>query len=138
MPATTTFRIPKHRRHVSTARRQVAKSLADWGITDELADSVVLLASELVTNAVRHCRVTCALVEVTLTLRERELRLEVSDPERDRFPQPRDSALDEEGGRGLALVAALAETWGYQRGPYTKCVWAVFTLAENICVPSAL
>ncbi|MEU3030065.1 ATP-binding protein [Streptomyces incarnatus] len=138
MPATTTFRIPKHRRHVSTARQLTAKALADWGIAGELSDVVVLLVSELVTNAVRHCRVSYAPVEVTLTLQEQDLRLEVSDPDRDRLPQLRDSAPDEEGGHGLALVDALAETWGYRQGPYTKCVWATFTLAENAVVPSAL
>ncbi|BBC95339.1 ATP-binding protein [Streptomyces griseofuscus] len=138
MPATTTFRISKHRRHVSMARQLTAKALADWGVAGELADVVVLLASELVTNAVRHCRVSYALVEVTLTLQEQDLRLEVSDPDRDRLPQLRDSAPDAEGGHGLALVDALAETWGYQQGPYTKCVWATFTLAENAVVPSVL
>ncbi|MEW2624906.1 ATP-binding protein [Streptomyces sp. NPDC048106] len=138
MPATTTFRIPKHRRHVSTARQLIAKALAEWGITGELTEVVTLSASELVTNAVRHCQVAYALVEVSLTLRERNLLLEVSDPDRDRLPQLHDSAPDEEGGRGLALVEALAEAWGYRRDPYTKCVWATFTLAENACVPTAL
>ncbi|WP_073946095.1 ATP-binding protein [Streptomyces kebangsaanensis] len=130
MPATKTFLIPKHRRHVPEARQRAHKTLAGWGVTDELADTVVLSASELVTNAVLHCRVSYAQVRVTLTLNGPELVLEVWDPDRDRLPRCRDSALDEEGGRGLALVEALSDAWGCRQEPYAKCVWARFTLAE--------
>ncbi|MEV0471856.1 ATP-binding protein, partial [Streptomyces prunicolor] len=99
MPASESFRIPKHRRHVPTARQRVRKTLADWGITDELADAVTLLANELVTNAVTHCRVSHSQVKVELTLDGRELVLEVSDPDRDRLPRPHDSTPDEGGAR---------------------------------------
>lgn len=138
MPATETFRIPKHKRHVPVARQRVRKVLADWGVTDELADTITLLANELVTNAVAHCRVSSARVAVTLTLDEPELILEVRDPDRDRLPEPRDSAPDEEGGRGLALVAALADTWGCRPEPYAKCVWARLTVTapEGARVPA--
>ncbi|OIK03994.1 ATP-binding protein [Streptomyces monashensis] len=129
MPATKTFRIPKRRRHVPTARQRIRKALADWGITGELADAVTLSANELVTNAVSHCRTTYAGVEVTLTVDGPELLLEVSDPDRDRLPRPHDSGPDEECGRGLALVAALADAWGHRQEPYRKCVWARFALA---------
>ncbi|MFE7271295.1 ATP-binding protein [Streptomyces sp. NPDC057623] len=132
MPETETFRIPKHRRHVSTARQRIRKALVNWGITDEPADSVCLLANELVTNAVTHCRISYAQVEVTLTLQNTELVLEVHDPDRDRLPRPRDSGPDEEGGRGLALVEELADTWGHRQEPYAKCVWARFTLTETL------
>ncbi|GAA3302119.1 ATP-binding protein [Streptomyces cinereospinus] len=128
MPAIETFRIPKHRRHVATARQRLHKALADWGVADQLADAVLLLASELVPNAVLHCRVTYALVGVTLTLDGPELTLEVSDPDRDRLPRLQDSGPDEEGGRGLTLVSALSDAWGCRQDPYTKCVWARFTL----------
>ncbi|GAB3172861.1 ATP-binding protein [Streptomyces incanus] len=140
MPATETFRIPKHRRHVSVARRRLREALADWGVAGELTDTVTLLASELVTNAVLHCRISYAQVEVTLTLDGAELALEVSDPDRDRLPRLHDSAPDEEGGRGLALVAALADEWGCRQGPYTKCVWALFALgeAESARIPPPL
>ncbi|MFD5492099.1 ATP-binding protein [Streptomyces sp. GDS52] len=139
MPVTETFRIPQHRRHVPTARQQVRKALANWGITDHLADSVTLSANELVTNTVTRCRVSCAQVEVKLSLRKAHLALEVSDPDRDRLPRLHDSAPDEEGGRGLALVEALADERGCRQGPYTKCVWALFVLgeAEGARVPSA-
>ncbi|MFI2434432.1 ATP-binding protein [Streptomyces sp. NPDC018693] len=132
MPSTETFRIPKRRRHVPAARQNIRKALADWGVTDELADTITLLANELVTNAVTHCRVSYALVEVTLTLHEPDLMLEVSDPDRDRLPQLHHSGPDGERGRGLALVEGLADAWGHRQDPYTKCVWARFTLPERL------
>lgn len=130
MPASESsrFLIPKHRSHVPVARQRVRKTLADWGITDELADAVTLLANELVTNAVTHCRVSYSQIKVELTLNGPELILEVSDPDRDRLPRPHDSTPEEEGGRGLALVAALAADWGCRQEPYAKCVWARFEL----------
>lgn len=137
MPATETFRIPRRRRHVPAARHHVLKALAGWGLTGELVDFVALLANELVTNAVTHCRVSHAQVRVALTLDGRDLLLEVSDPDRDRLPVPHRAAPDEEGGRGLALVAALADDWGHRKDPFTKCVWARFRLpdAEGDDVP---
>lgn len=137
MPSTETFRIPTHRQHVPDARHYVRKALADWGITDDLADRAILSANELVTNAVSHCLVSDARVRVTLALCRCELVLEVSDPDRDRLPLPRRPGLEEESGRGLALVAALADAWGHRQGPYTKTVWARFTLtsAEATGVP---
>ncbi|MFI9247039.1 ATP-binding protein [Streptomyces sp. NPDC053086] len=128
MPATETFRIPTHCRHVPTARQHVRKALANWGVTGELSDQITLSANELVTNAVSHCWISHARVRVTLVLCGRDLLLEVSDPDRDRLPRPRNPGPDEEGGRGLALVAALADAWGHRQGPYTKTVWARFTL----------
>lgn len=141
MPETRTFRIPKHRRHVSTARQHTRKALADWGITDELADRICLSANELVTNAVTHCRISHAQVKVTLNLQNTELVLEVHDPDRDRLPRLHDSGPDEEGGRGLALVAGLADAWGHRQERYAKCVWARFALTEEweeTRVPAAL
>ncbi|MEU6403120.1 ATP-binding protein [Streptomyces sp. NPDC046985] len=131
MSAIEDFRVPKHRRHVPSVRQRLRKALADWGVNDELSDAVVLLANELVTNAVTHCRVSSAQVRVTLTLDGPELVLEVSDPDRDRVPRPRHSSPDEEGGRGLALVEALSDAWGCRQEPYAKCVWARFHLAQT-------
>ncbi|MEW2570791.1 ATP-binding protein [Streptomyces sp. NPDC047070] len=128
MPVTETFHIPRHTRHVPTARQRIRKALADWGITDELADDITLSANELVTNAVTHCRVSHAQVRVTLALQGAHLLLEVHDPDRDRVPRAREHGPDAEDGRGLALVGQLAHSWGHTRHPHTKSVWARFTL----------
>ncbi|MFC9430409.1 ATP-binding protein [Streptomyces sp. NPDC056987] len=127
-PLRDTFRIPKRKKHVPAARARVRETLEKWGL-EQLAPEVELAASELVTNAVRHCRVSFAEVEVTVHVDWGDLVLEVADPDRARLPQIREGRPeDEEGGRGLLLVAALAEEWGCRELAYGKCVWARFTL----------
>ncbi|MGW3647929.1 ATP-binding protein [Streptomyces sp. NPDC000878] len=130
MPEPTTFRIPKHPRNVPEARAQVRKALADWGLPPELAADVALVATEFVTNSVRHCEVTFSLVEVTLSLQGTQLLLEVSDPDKEKTPAPRTAGQQDEDGRGLAVIAALAGQWGYDLRRYTKCAWATFPLPE--------
>lgn len=123
-----TFRIPKHTRNVPDARAQVRKTLADWNIPAELTADIALVATELVTNAVRHCQVTFALVEVSLSLKGDYLLLEVSDPDKEAVPTPRTASQQDENRRGLAVVAALAGRWGYDLRRYGKRGWATFPM----------
>ncbi|NEC85195.1 ATP-binding protein [Streptomyces sp. SID12501] len=127
---TATFRIPKHPRNVPDARAQVRKVLADWGLPTELAADIALVATEFVTNSVQHCEVTFSLVEVTLTLQDTQLLLEVSDPDKEKTPAPRTSGQHDENGRGLAVISALTKQWGYELRRFTKCSWATFPLPE--------
>ncbi|WP_329067152.1 ATP-binding protein [Streptomyces sp. NBC_01429] len=126
-PLRATFRIPKRKKHVPAVRARVRETLAAWGL-ERLVPDVELVSSELVTNAVVHCRVSFAEVEVTLHVDWGELVLEVSDPDRARLPQLGQYCPegDEEGGRGLLLVAALSESWGCRELKFGKCVWARF------------
>jgi anti-sigma regulatory factor (Ser/Thr protein kinase) len=94
-----------------------------------LSDTVTLVASELVTNAVRatnQADLGRPIVAMRLRLTPASLFVEVWD----RVPDPpvlaRADALDI-GGRGLALVAALAKTWDHypcDEGIAGKVVWA--------------
>ncbi|MEV6121866.1 ATP-binding protein [Streptomyces sp. NPDC052077] len=131
MSVTETFRVPKRRRNVPEARQRTREALAKWGVSNETAETAALLVSELVANAVLHCRVSYAQVQVVLTLDDAELTLEVSDPDRDRVPRAHESAPDDEGGRGLALVEALSDDWGWRQDAYTKCVWARIALEPS-------
>ncbi len=131
MPEPTTFRIPKHPRNVPEARVQVRKVLADWGLPPDLAADIALVATEFVTNSVRHCEVTYSLVEITLTLDTTHLLLEVSDPDKEKLPAPRPAAQHDEDGRGLTVIAALTTRWGCDLRRYTKCSWATFPLPET-------
>jgi anti-sigma regulatory factor (Ser/Thr protein kinase) len=133
MPALTprrdSFRIPKRTRHVPEARAHVQRLLKDWALDGELAHDIATVATELVTNAVRHCRVTLAEVEVVVSVRGCGVLVEVSDPDKERGPALRaEPDPEQDGGRGLALVAALAERWGHETRPFTKCVWAYFVV----------
>ncbi|MET7900417.1 ATP-binding protein [Streptomyces sp. NPDC005336] len=131
-----TFRVSKHTRNVSGARARICKILADWGLSGDLADDITLSANELVANAIRHCRVTFAQIEISVSIQGRDLVLEVSDPDTDRIPELHIAAPDEEMGRGLFIVARLADAWGHRERPYGKCVWARFAISEGSRIPA--
>ncbi|BBC33255.1 Serine/threonine protein phosphatase [Streptomyces graminofaciens] len=99
------------------ARRLARHALSRWGL-EELSDSVELLISEVVTNAVRY-----ATRPVTLRLlRTDVLRCEVTD-DVPQLPRLRQARATDEGGRGLYLVNKLAKRWGATRLSAGKVVW---------------
>ncbi|MEU2241575.1 SpoIIE family protein phosphatase [Streptomyces sp. NPDC018338] len=105
------------------ARRLARRALARWDL-EELTDSVELLISEVVTNAVRY-----AERPVTLRLLKTDvLRCEVGD-DSPQLPRQRRARDTDEGGRGLFLVNRLARRWGATRLSGGKVVW--FELATR-------
>ncbi|EPD55062.1 MULTISPECIES: SpoIIE family protein phosphatase [Streptomyces] len=99
------------------ARRLARRALSRWGMED-LSDSVELLVSEVVTNAVRY-----ASRPVTLRLlRTDVLRCEVGD-DVPQLPRLRQARATDEGGRGLYLVNKMARRWGATRLSTGKVVW---------------
>ncbi|WP_437026770.1 SpoIIE family protein phosphatase [Streptomyces sp. enrichment culture] len=99
------------------ARRLARRALSRWGMED-LTDSVELLVSEVVTNAVRY-----ATRPVTLRLlRTDVLRCEVGD-DVPQLPRLRQARATDEGGRGLYLVNRMARRWGATRLSTGKVVW---------------
>ncbi|MGV9847407.1 SpoIIE family protein phosphatase [Streptomyces sp. NPDC003442] len=103
---------------VSDIRAAVTRRLSDWGL-DEAAFTTELLLSELVTNAIRYAS---GPIQVRL-LRDRSLICEVSDTS-STSPHLRHAASTDEGGRGLFLVAQLAEEWGTRYTDNGKTIWA--------------
>jgi len=103
------------------ARRFVSQALTGWDDDQgDLTDTVTLLVSELVTNAVIHAG---SDVEVVVRLTSTAARIEVTDTSADSI-RPRDAASDEDSGRGLALVGSLAERWGVrQASGGGKTIW---------------
>jgi serine phosphatase RsbU (regulator of sigma subunit)/anti-sigma regulatory factor (Ser/Thr protein kinase) len=109
----------------SRARSFIRDSLRSWKVTapDPAVEDAVLLASELVANAVQHagtgvevgCRLVADMLEVTVTDRH---------PARS-LPDPRGVNEDHfsERGRGLTLPAALASSWGVTYTGTAKTVW---------------
>ncbi|MDF6044593.1 SpoIIE family protein phosphatase [Streptomyces sp. JH14] len=99
------------------ARRLARRALSRWGL-DELSDSVELLVSEVVTNAVRYAErpVTLRLLRTDI------LRCEVGD-DAPQLPRQRRARDMDEGGRGLFLVNRLARRWGATRLSTGKVVW---------------
>jgi len=103
------------------ARRFVSEALMGWDDDEgDLTDTVTLLVSELVTNAVVHAG---SDVEVMVRLTPTAARVEVTDASTDGVA-PRDATAEEDSGRGLALVGNLARRWGVRAAPGGgKTVW---------------
>ncbi|WP_308315446.1 SpoIIE family protein phosphatase [Streptomyces sp. ISL-100] len=103
---------------VADARALVVGQLSRWDL-DELAFTTELVASELVTNAIRYAG--GGPVELKL-IRTTTLICEVSDPSSTQ-PRMRRARATEEGGRGLFLIAQLTERWGSRYTRHGKTIW---------------
>jgi DNA-binding NarL/FixJ family response regulator len=102
-------RFEQHAQSARAARRFVSQVLTGWDDDEgDLTDTVTLLVSELVTNAVVHAG---SDVEVMVRLTSTAARIEVTDTSPESI-RPRNAAADESSGRGLALVGSLARRWG--------------------------
>jgi serine phosphatase RsbU (regulator of sigma subunit)/anti-sigma regulatory factor (Ser/Thr protein kinase) len=102
---------------VPKMRAMVRERLRDWGLTG-ISDTVELLVSELVTNALVH-----GVGQISLRLiRASTLLCEVRDDGKE-LPYLRSADDNAESGRGLQLVSFLAERWGNRRTENGKVVW---------------
>jgi hypothetical protein len=99
------------------ARRHVREQLSIWRL-DELAADTEILASELVTNVIRHAR---GPIQLRLLLSQ-TLICEVFDGSAT-TPRIRRASWNDEGGRGLQLVTALCDRWGTRYLAEGKCIW---------------
>ncbi|GAA1356209.1 ATP-binding protein [Streptomyces beijiangensis] len=103
---------------------ELRKALAGWGLS-AVEDPATLALSELLTNAVRHARVVPVReIETRILRMERGVRIEVHDSAYQR-PKLRPVGAESSGGRGMELVAAVADRWDVAErvGP-GKVVWA--------------
>jgi anti-sigma regulatory factor (Ser/Thr protein kinase) len=108
---------------VAEARTQVRAIVGAWQVPVD-AYVAALLTSELVTNAVRNEANPAVMLDVTCS--SGRLRVDVHDTTR-AMPAPADAPADAETGRGLIIVGALADEWGFYATPGGKAVY--FTLA---------
>ncbi|MEV5508722.1 SpoIIE family protein phosphatase [Streptomyces orinoci] len=111
---------------VAPVRNACVRRLEDWGL-EELTFSTELILSELITNAVRHGGEPIA---VRLLWDQHTLICEVSDGS-STSPRPRIAKASDEGGRGLFLVARLAQRWGTRYTPTGKVIWAEQSLHDG-------
>ncbi|WP_329570550.1 SpoIIE family protein phosphatase [Kitasatospora sp. NBC_01266] len=111
------WEVPSDPAAVATARAEATGQLTRWGL-DEAVFTTELILSELVTNAIRY---GTAPIRVRL-LHDRNLICEVSDAS-STSPHLRYAADEDEGGRGLFLIAQLAERWGTRYTARGKIIW---------------
>lgn len=103
------------------SRQFVARTLIGWA-ADDIVDEAVLLASELVTNAVVHAGTD---VVVTCLLLSGGVQVEVTDhhPVRPLPAPPGDVPESSEGGRGLQLLSRVSQSWGVDYTRASKRTW---------------
>ncbi len=117
--------------HVDTAvaqsRHLVARYLRERGMPPGMVADAALVTSELVTNAVRYGRPP---LDLRARLEGHEMLLEVRDQA---TFQPRKLRPDEddEHGRGLQIVSALADRWGTRPTEHGKAVWCVLSARRS-------
>jgi anti-sigma regulatory factor (Ser/Thr protein kinase) len=102
------------------ARHAVRPILEGWGFTHEdLLDAAAIVVSELVTNAVRH---GSGCLELTLSAHDGQVTVSAADGSAV-VPRRREAGIG--GGRGIALIEALSQSWGVQDFDGGKKVFVV-------------
>ena len=117
----------RHPSEVERGRKHVADSCREYD--GDLACTAMLLASELITNALEHGSGTITLL---VTHGPDRVRVDVTD-ESPLQPSSRVAGPDEEGGRGLLIVEHLASAWGMEllgQGR-AKSVWFTLDIASS-------
>lgn len=120
-----------HPRSVGRARRQASLALMRWGLA-RLVDTVAIVLSELVTNAVQAVESWSdgefsppATIRVRITPVPGGVRLRVFDPVPKAVLDLQIPDDDDESGRGLFIVAAMCADWGVVECGTGKCFWGV-------------
>ncbi len=120
------------------ARRLTRNTLREWGLAG-LAEDAEVIVGEFVANAVTHAasadlerKATAENLGLRLLRRHGEVICAVLDPS-DTAPVLKAPASVEEAGRGLQMVDALSDVWGWSpvagRG---KAVWAILFCANAV------
>jgi anti-sigma regulatory factor (Ser/Thr protein kinase) len=125
--------LPADAASARSARQAVRDALAAWGMEDPDHDTE-LLASELVANAAEHA--PGAPIGFALHLGagqggSRDITCEVTDAS-PAVPQGRSAGPDDERGRGIAIVSALAPAWGIRPAQRGKTTWFTLALHDRI------
>jgi anti-sigma regulatory factor (Ser/Thr protein kinase) len=112
--------LPDPARAVRQARRAAAEILTRWKCDADSIEDAVLIVSEIVTNAMRHC---VGPVYLRLSRAADYVRVEVTDSSPGE-PHLVQAGPGDESGRGLRIINQLATRWGWQRTRDGKQVWA--------------
>ncbi|MCF3960095.1 SpoIIE family protein phosphatase [Streptomyces fuscigenes] len=127
-----TWDVPPDPGEVARARDRAVRQLEEWGLTGN-ALATELIVSELVTNAIRH---GAPPVQLRL-IRDRFLTCEVSDTS-PAAPHLRHARTLDESGRGLFIVAQLAQQWGTRYTGSGKTIWTEQSLSPGQAAPDQL
>lgn len=121
-----------HNTAPSAARMLVREACDAWLLPAAVREIAELLSTELVTNAVEHAYSSSRL---TLACTRSALRVSVRDYSPTPVPRPRPIDINAPRGRGLHLVACLAQSWGVDQHQDGKTIWLTLPLDEFPPVP---
>ncbi|WP_231115999.1 ATP-binding protein [Motilibacter rhizosphaerae] len=132
-----TVLLPHAASSVGVVRSQLSSDLLRCGLPLAAVDDVVLVASEIVSNALKHARpLPSGRVRVHWQVEEDALEVEVTDGGSGTRPR-RAEGTAPGAGRGLRVVDRLARLWGVRDAPGETTVWAVVDLdARRITLES--
>jgi len=120
--------LPSSGTSVRIARTELTSFLRDCGVRDAVVEDAVAILSELVTNAVRHAsRAPDATLRVEWELQSTRIKLQVTDVGKGPRRPVHDSGAV--GGRGLSIVAALADSWRLERAERGTTVTAFIAVS---------
>jgi two-component sensor histidine kinase len=97
---------------VPAVRHRLRDLLRGWGVAEELADTLLLVATELTSNAVRHAAIRTEIIRITASHTGRDLRLEVADDHPFRPHALLETGPESEDGRGLMIVKLMVAELG--------------------------
>ncbi|MGE5291240.1 MAG: ATP-binding protein [Micromonosporaceae bacterium] len=132
-PRVATRTLGEDARSVRAARDFTITTLRRWAAADR-CDDIAIVVSELLTNALRHALPGCGETRPRWPIRLGLLQpgpcvmCAVADPSQ-KIPVPKDPGSFAETGRGLHVIGALADRWGYTTPTdMGKIVWAMFSI----------
>lgn len=116
---------------VAALRRILRTHLGLWGMCESI-EAAQLCVSELVANVIKHVGPGTPTT-LAISMNGTHLRIEVHDPDTRSLPTLIDAGSECEGGRGMALVDAIADRWGILLRPDRKITWC--ELATGLASP---
>jgi len=120
-----TLRAPHEPASVGKVRREVVNDLQTRDLPEQLVDEAEMVASELLTNAVRHARpLSDGTIRVRWKIRGDVVEVEVTDGGGESIPRPAPRTVWLSSGRGLRIVRSIAHEWGVTEDRTGNVVWA--------------
>ena len=128
--STVSVHVPHEQASAARVRWRFAADLRAAHVTGQVADDALLIASELVTNAVRHARpLQPGGLRVSWQISPAQIGVSVTDGGSATAPAALAAAKSALGGRGLHIVHHLASAWDVSRSREGTTVWAVLARA---------
>jgi serine/threonine-protein kinase RsbW len=120
-----TLRVPADASSVGKVRKEIVADLGNRDLPEDLVGEAEIVASELLTNAVRHARpLSDGTIRVRWKIRGDVVEVEVTDGGGATVPRPAPRTVWLSSGRGLRIVRAMAHEWGVTQDRTGNVVWA--------------